>query len=212
MVHSSRTNDVMVDFQCRDCCFKATGAYADVEIARLAHRHPNLSLEAIDRAERERLWTKHFEGSLSPRLTYSARLLQPYPRFYIWGGILVAIIVAAGGALFSRWLVDAWYPPMGGWIHGSFMLLIVGGLLYTSLRYENNRRAANIHRFQVVAECNHHIRNALQVLIFNRDGPTQQGSQGVSRQIADAVHRIELTLSEVFPRVLKEPRTDAERD
>ena len=196
------TNDVMVDFQCRDCCFKATGAYADVEIARRAHRHPNLSLVTIDRAERERLWTMYFEESLPPLLENTARLPQPYPRFYILGGTLAALIVTAGGALFSRWLVDTWYPSMGGWIHGSFMLLIVGGLVYTSLRYENDRRAANIHRFRVVAECNHHIRNALQVLIFNHDGPIQQGSLGISGQIADAVRRIELTLSEVFPRVL----------
>jgi hypothetical protein len=202
MTPSSPATDVLVDFQCRDCCFKATGTYADVEIARRAHRHPNLSLVAMDRAESERLWTMHFEKSLSPLLADTARLPQPYRRFYIWGGTFAAIIVTAAGALFSRWLVDTWYPPEGGWIHGSFMLLIVGGLLYALLRYENDRRAANIHRFRVVAECNHHIRNALQVLIFTHDGGIEEGSLGISREIADAVRRIEMTLSEVFPRVL----------
>jgi hypothetical protein len=202
MTPSSPTTDVLVDFQCHHCCFKVAGTYADVEIARHVHRHPNLSLVAIDRAERGRLWTKYFEKSLSPLLADTARLPQPYPRFHILGGTMAALIVTAGGALFSRWLVDTWYPAMGGWIHGSFMLLIAGGLVYTLLRYENDRRAANIHRFRVVAECNHHIRNALQVLIFNHAGPIQQGSLGISRQIADAVRRIELTLSEVFPRVL----------
>jgi hypothetical protein len=202
MTHSSPQTDVLLDFQCRDCCFKAAGTYADVEIARRAHRHPNLTLVAMDRADRERLWTKYFEESLSPLLADTARLPQPYPRFYILWGTVAALIVTAGGALFSRWLVDTWYPPMGGWIHGSFMLLIVGGLLYTLLKYENDRRSANIHRFRVVAECNHHIRNALQVLLFTHDGRIQQESLGISRKIADAVHRIELTLSEVFPRVL----------
>jgi hypothetical protein len=202
MTPSSPTPDALVDFQCRDCCFKAAGTYADVEIARRAHRHPNLSLVPIDKAERERLWTTHFEEPLSPLLADTTRLPQPYPRFHILGGIMAALIVTAAGALFSRWLVETWYPAMGGWIHGSFMLLIVGGLLYALLSYENNRRAANIQRFRVVAECNHHIRNALQVLIFNHDGSIQEGSLGVSRQIADAVHRIELTLSEVFPKVL----------
>ena len=144
----------------------------------------------------------YFEESLPPPLAGTARLPQPYPRFYVLGGTLAALIVTAGGALFSRWLVDAWYPPMDGWFHGSFMLLIVGGLVYTSLRYENDHRAANIRRFRVVAECNHHIRNALQVLIFTHDGRIQQGSPGISGQIADAVRRIELTLSEVFPGVL----------
>jgi len=202
MTPSSPTTDVLVDFQCQGCCFKAAGTYADVEIARRAHRHPNLSLGAIDRAERERLWTMYFEESLPPLLANTACLPQPYPRFYILGGTMAALIVTAVGALFSRWLVDTWYPSMGGWIHGSFMLLIVGGLIYTSLRYENDRRAANIHRFRVVAECNHHIRNALQVLIFNYDGGIQRESLRISRQIGDAVRRIELTLSEVFPEVL----------
>lgn len=198
----SPATDVLVDFQCRDCCFRVAGTCADVEIARRAHRHPNLTLVPMDRAESERLWKGYFEVSLPPLLADTARLPRPYPRFYILGATLAAVIVTGGGALLSRWLVDTWYPPMGGWIHGSIMLLIVGGLVYTLMRYENDRRAANIHRFRVVAECNHHIRNALQVLIFNRDGPIQQGSLGISRQIADAVHRIELTLSEVFPGVL----------
>lgn len=202
MTPSSPATDVLVDFQCRDCCFKAAGTYEDVEIARRAHRHPNLSLVAMDGAERGRLWTKYFERPLSPLLEDTARLPQPYPRFHIFGGILTALTVTAGGALFSRWLVDTRYPTTGGLIHGSFMLLIVGGLLYALLRHENDRRAANIERFRVVAECNHHIRNALQVLIYSRDGHIEEGLGIGRRQIADAVNRIELTLSEVFPRVL----------
>jgi len=202
MAHSSPTTDALVDFQCHHCCFKAAGTYADVEIARRAHRHPNLSLVAIDRLERERLWTMYFEESLPPLLAGTARLPHPYPRLYILGGTLAALIVTGGGALFSRWLVDRWHPALGGWIHGSFMLLIAGGLVYTVLRYENDRRAANMDRFRVVAECNHHIRNAVQVLTFTHDGRIQEESLGLSRQISDAVHRIELTLSEVFPRVL----------
>jgi len=200
--HSSPATDVLVDFQCPHCCFKAAGIYADVEVARRAHRHPSLSLVAIDRGERERLWARYFEEPLSPLLVDTTRLPKPYPRFYIWGATLAALIVTAAGALFSRWLVDTWYPPMGGWIHGSFMLLIVGGLLYALLRYENDHRTASIRRFRVVAECNHHIRNALQVLIYTHDGRIEQESLGISRQIADAVRRIELTVSEVFPRVL----------
>jgi hypothetical protein len=156
----------------------------------------------MDTDEREKLWTTYFEKPLLPLAADAARLPQPYPLFHILGVTLAVLIVTGSGALFSRWLVDTRYPSTGGWIHGSFMLLIVGGLVYTLLRYENVRRTANIHRFRIVAECNHHIRNALQVLIFEHDGAIQQASLGVSRQIADAVHRIELTLSEVFPRVL----------
>jgi hypothetical protein len=200
----SSATDVSVDFQCRDCCFKAAGTYADVEIARRAHRHPSLSLVPMDEAERQRLWTEHFEEPLSPTVTDSARLPHPYPRFFVAGAILTALIVTGTGALLSRWLVETWSPVMhiGGWVHGSIMLLIVGGLVYTVLKYENERRAASIRRSRVVAECNHHVRNALQVLIFNYDQVVQPEPLGLSRQIIDAVRRIELTLSEVFPEVL----------
>ncbi len=199
---ASPPTDDLVDFQCRHCCFRAKGTHGDVEIAARAHRHPNLILVSMDSAERERLWKKHFEESIAPLLADTTRLPQPYPRFYIWGVTFAALLATAGGALFSRRLVDTWYPSMGGWIHGSFMLLIVAGLLYTLLRYENERRGAHIQRLRVVAECNHQIRNALQVLIWNHDGRLEQGSLGISHQIADAAHRIELTLSEVFPRLL----------
>ena len=202
MTPSSPRTDVLRDFQCRDCSFKAVGTYADVEIARRAHRHPNFSLAGMDEAERERFWKTYFEQPLPLLSADGARLPQPYPHLYIWGVTLAALVVTGGGALFSRWLVDTWYPFLGGWIHGSFMLLIAGGLVYALLRYENSRRAATIQRLRVVAECNHHIRNALQVLIFNHAGTIEQQSLGMSRKIADAVHRIELTLSEVFPRVL----------
>ena len=98
---------------------------------------------------------------------------------------------------------------MGGLVHGTFMLLVVGGLIYTLLRYTNDRRAADIARFRTVAECNHHIRNALQVLSLTRDARTQQGSPEASRYAADSVQRIELTLAEVLPRVLQWPRANA---
>ena len=254
---STAAIDVLVDSECQSCCFKAAGTYADVEIARRAHRHPNSSLAAIDRAQIgevwaqylgslpptnsecrcccvkaaetyaeveahrhknsslvaidraqiEEVWTEYFE---SPGLQVDTdHLPQPYSRLYILVATLATLIVTAGGALCSRWLVDTWYSPMGGGIHGSFMLLIVGGLVYTVLTYANDRRAANIRRFRIVAECNHHIRNALQVLTFTCDPRLPQGSDG-RRKIADAVHRIELTLAEVFPRVLQRPHTDFE--
>jgi hypothetical protein len=118
-------------------------------------------------------------------------------------------MVTAAGALFSRWLVNTWYPSMDGMVHGTFMLLVVGGLIHTLLRRANERRAADIERFGIVAECNHHIRNALQVLSLTCDTRTQQGSPEVTRHTADSVRRIELTLAEVLPRVLQWPRTSA---
>ena len=209
MAHSSPMPDVLVQCQCQDCSFKAAGTYVAVAIARRAHRHPNSSLVAIDSAQRADVWTTHFE-SPPPLLVDTARLPQPYPRLHILGATLVAVMVIAGGALFSRWLVSTWYHPMGGWVHGSFMLLLVGGLVYTLLSYANARRAGHIRRFRIVAECNHHIRNALQVLALAQDARTQQGAREVS-QIGDSVHRIELTLAEVLPGVVEGSRTHPEK-
>ncbi len=197
---SSPLSDV-VDFQCQECIFKVAGTAADVEIARRTHRHANLPLISLDPDERQRLWKNHFEEPPSFPGLDTSRLPQPYPRFFTSGVILGILIVTGASALFSRWLVDTRYPSLGGWFHGMFMLMIVAGLVYALMRYENDRRAANIRRFRVVSECTHHIRNAVQVLIFHDSG-LERGSPAISRQIADAVHRIELTLSEVFPKML----------
>jgi hypothetical protein len=206
--------DVLVHCQCHDCSFKAAGTYAAVGIARRAHCHPDSSFVAIDGAQRAGVWTKYFE-SPPPLLVDTTRLPQPYSRLHILGATLAAVMVTAGGALFSRWLVSTWHHPIGGWVHGVFMLQVVGGLVYTLLSYANDRRAASIHRLQIVAECNHHIRNALQALTFTHEARTQQGSREVS-QIGDSVHRIELTLAEVLPRVFEgglalTPRREVDR-
>ena len=209
MTHTSPTAGVLVHAQCHDCGFKAAGTHEDVAIACRAHRHSNSTFfVAIESAQSEEAWTKHFEA-LPPLLADTAGLPQPYPRLHIWGTTLAALIVTGVGALFSRWLVLMWYPSMDGMVHGSFMLLVVGGLIYTLLRYTSERRAADIERLRTVAECNHHIRNALQVLSLDRDARIQQGSPEVSRQTADSVHRIELTLAEVLPKVLQRPGTGA---
>jgi hypothetical protein len=210
MTHSSPTASVFVHAQCHDCGFTAAGTHEDVVIACRAHRHPNSTfLVAMNGAEIEETWARYFQAR--PRLLVdTARLPKHYPRLYIWGTTFIALMMSAVGAMFSRWLANTWYPSMDGLVHGGFMLLVVGGLVYTLLRYANDRRAADIQRFRTVAECNHHIRNALQVLSYTCDARNQQGSPEVRRHTADSVHRIELTLAEVLPRALRRwPRTNA---
>ena len=209
MTHSSPTTSVLVHAQCHACGFKAAGTLEDVVNACRTHPHSSsTSLVARNGDQREEAWTKHFQA-LPPVLVDTARMPQPYPRLYIWATTVAALIVTGACALFSRWLAIMWYPSIGGMVHGTFMLLVVGGLIYTLLRYTNDRRAADIQRFRTVAECNHHSRNALQVLSLTRDARTQPGSPEVSRYTADSVQRIELTLAEVLPRVLQRPRTNA---
>jgi len=211
MARSSPTPDVFVHCQCPDCSFKAAGTYAAVEIARRAHQHPDSSMVAIDKAKRAGVWTKYFVSS-PPPLVDTTRLPQPYSRLCILAATLATLILTAVGAWFSRWGVE--YSPVNRWLwkwgHPIFMLLLVGGLVYTLLRYANDRRAANIRRFRIVAECNHHIRNALQVLTLTQGTGTEQGAREVSL-IGDSVHRIELTLAEVLPGVVEGAHTDTEK-
>jgi hypothetical protein len=198
---------VLVHAQCHECGFKAAGTYEDVALACRTHRHPHSTCFFASKSEpKGEVWAKHFEGRPT-LLVDTACLPQPYPRLYIVATALAAVIVAGAGALFSRWLAIRFYPSVGGLVHGAFMLLVVGGLIYTLLRYTNDRRAIDIERFRTVAECNHHIRNALQVLSLS--ARVQQGPGEASRHTADSVHRIELTLAEVLPKVLKGPRVNA---
>jgi len=145
-----------------------------------------------------RLLDKKF-GPTPPLPT--ATLPQPYPPTRIWFWTGVAVACAATVAMASRRMVLVLWDhtpsaaTVGVAFHDFVMLLAVGVLAYALLRRENNRRAANIVRYRAIAEANHHIRNALQVITF---------TAAQRREIADAVLRIELTLSEVLPVVLEE--------
>ena len=79
----------------------------------------------------------------------------------------------------------------------SFLVGLVAGLLvyFLSVR-ERQRRAYVDCRLRVIAEMNHHIRNALQVITFySRKGEKQEVG------VVEAVERIQWVLREVLPRL-----------
>ena len=61
----------------------------------------------------------------------------------------------------------------------------------------NERREAALNRMQVIAEMNHHIRNALAAICLSTD--TIHNQQCI-QVISESVDRIEWTLREVLPR------------
>lgn len=64
-------------------------------------------------------------------------------------------------------------------------------------RAELRRREQEMHRFLVLDETNHHVRNALQVMVlhaYSMEGPR-------ASELQRAVARIEWTLNEVLPRI-----------
>jgi hypothetical protein len=62
--------------------------------------------------------------------------------------------------------------------------------------YAEQRRINDLRRFHVIAEANHHVRNALQVLI---NPECYSNDQNSAEMLRDAVRRIEWVLTDVLP-------------
>lgn len=81
--------------------------------------------------------------------------------------------------------------------------LLTAGLIHQA----SQRRNAAMLRMQVIAEMNHHIRNALGAISLSTDAIQ---SQQCVRVISESVDRIEWTLREVLPR--SQPLQQENRD
>jgi hypothetical protein len=69
------------------------------------------------------------------------------------------------------------------------------------LRAEVRRRQQELQRLRVLDETNHHVRNALQVMVlhvYSMEGPR-------AAELQQAVSRIEWTLNEVLPKIGPQP-------
>jgi signal transduction histidine kinase len=75
--------------------------------------------------------------------------------------------------------------------------VIVGGLAAFLMRSVTTLRETTIARLQVIAEMNHHIRNALAAISLS--AYVIEDQQAV-RFISEAVNRIEWALREILPR------------
>ncbi len=116
--------------------------------------------------------------------------------------IVIAVLVFAVNLLqdmflqtqgFSRWSIVAISDIITG--------AIAGALFYQFAKNEKNRRELIRERMHTIAELNHHIRNALQVIKFW--GAQHQNCALDEMQIGlmkDSVERIEWALREVLPR------------
>lgn len=75
---------------------------------------------------------------------------------------------------------------------------VVAGLFYIRVRLiDIERQQLTEERLAKIAEMNHHIRNALQVLSFH---PGNSNNTEAVNLIDEAIRRIEWTLQEVLPR------------
>ncbi len=112
---------------------------------------------------------------------------------------LAAVAVITGvGFGFDRLRMREGVPRVGVLLLSNMLTALVAGalLLQSKIRAQEKQKLLE-QRLQKIAEMNHHVRNALQVVSFYR----HQISDPEARQLLqDSVRRIEWTLEEVLPR------------
>jgi len=114
--------------------------------------------------------------------------------------LLVAVVVSAIGVVLDRLLIKEGLPRLDMIIFSNGLTgLFAGVLFYQMAREEKASRDLVAERMKTIAELNHHIRNALQVIKFL--GGQRSGLDAMQLQlINDSVNRIEWALQEVLPR------------
>ena len=115
--------------------------------------------------------------------------------------LLVAVIVSLIGTVLDRLLLKEGIPRLDMLLFSNGLTgLFAGGLFWQMAREARASRDLVAERMKTIAELNHHIRNALQVIKF-LGGQKRTGLDAVQLQlINDSVDRIEWALREVLPR------------
>jgi len=113
---------------------------------------------------------------------------------------IVALFVFFGGGALD-WLVRRQFlPPISLMLAGAAVAVVIGASVLKILTDAHAHYTAVLDRLQLIADLNHHIRNALQVIKFL--GMQNRSSlDAVQLQLVnDSVDRIEWALREVLPR------------
>jgi hypothetical protein len=106
------------------------------------------------------------------------------------------LIVTGTGTLFDKLLIREGIPRLDLLLFSNLLTGIVAGFISVQSRIrELDKQQLTRERLAKIAEMNHHIRNALQVVTFYAASPENSKAVGT---IKDAIHRIEWTLEEVL--------------
>jgi hypothetical protein len=73
------------------------------------------------------------------------------------------------------------------------------------LWYERLRTRALLQRLLIIREMNHHVRNALQVIIY---AASAHKDDCLAEQVREAIQRIDWALKEVLPELEEKPTKD----
>jgi ABC-type multidrug transport system fused ATPase/permease subunit len=113
--------------------------------------------------------------------------------------LLSLVLVTLTGYLLDRLLRYEGVPGRDLLFLSDFLVGLVAAILvFVMSEFENRKRKAVAERLKVIAEMNHHIRNALQVIAYQssfREDKKEIGS------IDDAVNRISWALRELLPQL-----------
>jgi hypothetical protein len=111
----------------------------------------------------------------------------------LWKAILVFKLVSgfliAADQLSIRWGLDGWQRVVDDLLGG----LIAAAIFHFYERHRLRRLSKQLH---VIDLMNHHIRNALQPLMF---APNESGGKAHVKLVEDCVRRIDWALREVLP-------------
>lgn len=112
---------------------------------------------------------------------------------------IVLLVVGGAGFAFDRLLVREGVTRTESLILSNALTGGAAALLFYQLgKVERERRMAVRERLHIIAEMNHHIRNALQVITYA--AAAQQRTDSTEMEmIHDSVERIEWALREVLP-------------
>jgi uncharacterized SAM-binding protein YcdF (DUF218 family) len=115
--------------------------------------------------------------------------------------LLVVVVVSLIGIILDRLLIKEGLPRLDMLIFSNGLTgLFAGGLFWQMAREAKSHRDLVAERMKTIAELNHHIRNALQVIKF-LGGQSRTGLDDIQLQlINNSVDRIEWALREVLPR------------
>ena|SRR5512143_2844677 len=121
------------------------------------------------------------------------------PRVTLLAGFLAAVLVFLVGAGLD-WLVlhENRSRAIAISLSDALAAVIAGVLVYRLLLYERDRREQVRQRLEIIAEMNHHVRNALQVISLSA---YSYADRQQLEAVKESVNRIQWALKEVLPKL-----------
>lgn len=110
----------------------------------------------------------------------------------------VGVVMFLAGVGFDLILLKHQETPAAIMISNGLLALLAAMLVFTLLAYGRKQRRLIMERMEALNEVNHHIRNALQALVF-----TERGLRGTKEgvTVSESIQRIQWALLEILPKV-----------